>query len=258
VGGAELLTVSPSGDLALSLNRRIVRGYIGTGTLTVMTEGQAPRELLDNVHWADWASDGKTLAIVRDVVGRTRLEFPANTILFETSGWISNPRFSPDGRRIAFLEHPMTANDAGHVMVIEPGGPPTALSAFLPSVLGLAWSASGQEVWFTAQDGNGRRALRAVDLHGHGRVVAHAPGRLRLLDISRDDRVLLARDDLRLEAHGAGPGNTGERNLSWLDWSLARDISTDGTRPSAAGQSGSGITSPRRDPVPCQWIVMLP
>ena len=228
--GAELLAVSAAGDMALSLNRRLVRGFVSTGTLAVVTEGRVPREVLDNVHLADWASDGTSLAIVREERGRTRLEFPINTVLFETSGWISDVRFSRDGTRIAFVDHPVGADDEGRVMVTEPRGAPRVLSESWLSILGLAWSASGKEVWFTAQDHAGVRALRAVDLGGRHRIVTHAPGRLRLLDISADGRVLLARDDLRLEAHGMAVGETHERNLSWLDWSLARDISADGTR----------------------------
>jgi eukaryotic-like serine/threonine-protein kinase len=226
--GAELLAISASGDMALSLDRRVVRGYVGTGMLAVVTEGRAPRDVLDNVHWADWANDGTSLAVVREVRGRTRLEFPINRVLFETSGWISDPRFSPDGTRIAFVDHPVSADDRGRVMVTEREGSPRMVSGDWLSILGLAWSASGEEVWFTAQDADGARALRAVDLQGRQRIVTHAPGRLRLLDISADGRVLLARDDLRLEAHGKRPGDSDERNLSWLDWSLARDMTDDG------------------------------
>jgi hypothetical protein len=163
------------------------------------------------------------------VRGRTRLEFPIDSILFETTG-LAIRGFRPTGAGLAFVDHPVNADDEGRVMVTERDGPPSALGAQWDSILGLAWSASGQEVWFTAQDENGIRALRAVDLRGRHRVVAHAPGRLRLLNISGDSRVLLARDDLRLEAHGLRAGDSDERNLSWLDWSLARDISNDGTR----------------------------
>ena len=230
IRGAELLAVSRSGDMALSLNRRLVRGFVGTGTLAVVTEGRVPRDVLEDVHWADWAPDGTSLAIVREVRGRTRLEFPINTVLFETSGWIGDPRFSPDGSHIAFIDHPVNADAQGRVMVTGLDGAARALSTEWTSVIGLAWSASGQEVWFTALNGDDVRAVRAVDLHGRHRVVVQAPARLRLLDISRDGRVLLARDDLRLEAHGLRPGDADERNLSWLDWSLARDISDDGSR----------------------------
>jgi eukaryotic-like serine/threonine-protein kinase len=259
IRGAELLAVSPSGDIALSLNRRLVRGYVGSGTLAVVTEGRGPREVLDNVHWADWAGDGTSLAIVREVRGRTRLEFPINTILFETAGWISDVRFSPDGTRIAFVEHPVNNDDGGRVMLKEGDDEPRPLTGGWVSILGLAWSASRAEVWFTAEDSNGVRALRAVDLRGGARVVAHAPGRLRLFDISGDGRVLLSRDDLRLEAHGIGAGDTTERNLSWLDWSLARDISSDGTRlliteygEAAAGMPGIYLRP--TDGSPAAWL----
>jgi eukaryotic-like serine/threonine-protein kinase len=228
IRGAGLLAISPTGDLALSLNRRLVNGFVSTGTLAVMAEGRAPRDVIEDVHWADWSADGKSLAIVREVNGRTRLEFPANTVLFETSGWISDPRVSPDGTRIAFVNHPVIADDRGTVMVADFTSPPRVLSADWLSVLGLAWNAAGDEVWFTAQHADGMRALRAVDLDGRSRTVANAPARLRLLDISHDGRVLLARDDVRLEAHALGHGATDERNLSWFDWTLARDISSDG------------------------------
>jgi hypothetical protein len=228
--GAELLAISRSGEMAVSLNRHLVRGFVGIGTLAVVSEGRAPRELLDNVHAADWNRDGTSLAVVRSVGGRARLEFPVRTPVFETSGWISDPRFSPDGSRIAFVDHPVNADDRGRVMLIEQDQSVRTLSTEWVSILGLAWSASGREVWFTAQDRDGLGALRAVDLSARQRVVAQVPARLRLLDIRRDGQVLLARDDVRLEAYGIRAGDADERNLSWLDWSLARDISRDGTR----------------------------
>lgn len=221
--------MSSSGQMAISLNRRLVRGFVGTGTLAIVQEGQAPRELQRDVHWADWAPDGKSLAIIREVEGRTRLEFPVDNILFETSGWIGDPRFAPDGSLIAFIDHPVNADDDGVVMVSDRSGRTRALS-HLASTVGLAWHPSGKEVWFTAADESGTRALRAVDLSGRDRVIERVPGRIRVLDISRDGRALMTRDDLRLEAFGVRPTETIERNLSWLDWSLARDLSADGSR----------------------------
>ena len=38
--------------------------------------GGAPREVLENVQWADWSPDGTNLAVVRDFGGMNRLEYP--------------------------------------------------------------------------------------------------------------------------------------------------------------------------------------
>jgi hypothetical protein len=245
LGNAELLAISRTGDLAVSLDRRLVRGYVGTGTLAVVTEGRAPREILHDVHYADWARDGTTLAVVRELGGRTRLEWPVHTVVYETTGWIGDVRFSPDGRRLALVDHPLHADDRGRVLVMEEDRTVRRLSRDWLSILGLAWSASGREVWVTAQDSAGVRGLRALDLSGRERFVAHAPGRLRLLDIRGDGQVLLARDDLRLEAHSLRAGDQRERNLSWLDWSLARDLSADGNRLliSEFGEAAGGAPS---------------
>ena len=36
---------------------------------------------------------------------KTGWSIPIGKVLYETAGWIENPRFSPDGRRIAFIDH---------------------------------------------------------------------------------------------------------------------------------------------------------
>ena len=53
-------------------------------------------------------------------------------------------------------------------------------------------------------------------------------GGLSLRDISRDGRVLVARDNERLGILFMGAGETQPRELSWKDWSMVTDISTDG------------------------------
>jgi eukaryotic-like serine/threonine-protein kinase len=45
---------------------------------------------------------------------------------------------------------------------------------------------------------------------------------------AKDGRVLLTRDDLRAGIIGLAPGETKERDLSWHDWTVSRDISDDG------------------------------
>ena len=60
--------MSSAGDMAVLLNSRQVRSYIHVGTLArVPLSGGGPREILNNVQWADWSPDGREIAIVRDV-----------------------------------------------------------------------------------------------------------------------------------------------------------------------------------------------
>src|SRR5207302_11398458 len=85
-----------------------------TGTLArVPLSGGAPREVLDGVSEADWAPDGATFAVVRDVGARNRIEFPIGKVLFQTTGWVSNLRISPRGDRLAFLHHSGTGSGGG-------------------------------------------------------------------------------------------------------------------------------------------------
>ena len=227
--GADILSVSPSGDMAVLLESRQVRSWIYSGTLArVSLAGGAPREILNDVQWADWSPDGQNLAVVRDVGGRNRLEFPTGKVLYETVGWISHPRVSPKGDHVAFLEHPLPGDDGGSVAVVDLAGTKRTLSAVGTSAQGLAWSPSGEEIWFTeAQVSNGRD-LFAVTLTGRQREIARVPGILTLHDISRDGRVLMGRDTWRREVAGLAPGENKERDLTWLDWSFPVDLSDDG------------------------------
>lgn len=71
-------------------------------------------------------------------------------------------------------------------------------------------------------------SLYAVDLSGRRRLVTRLPGDLELHDISRDGRVLLSRHNPVSTLMAAAPGESIERDLSWLDGSWLSDISDDG------------------------------
>ena len=229
LAGSEMLSVSRSGELAISLRRRIAAGFVRTGTLARVSAagGPSPREVLEDVHWADWSPDGQNLAIVRDVGPLNRLEYPIGTVLYQTSGWISHPRISPRGDRVAFVDHPVKNDDGGTIAVVDRRGNRKALSRTFGSAQGLAWSPSGGEVWFTAA-ALGNRDLYSVTLSGRETTRARVAGSLTLHDISADGRALITRETIRIGTLGLFPGAEKERELTWLDWSLARDLSADG------------------------------
>ena len=226
---ADLLAISPSDELAVSLDRHFVFGWVNAGTLArVPLAGGTPREVVEGAQEADWTPDGASLVAVARKQGRHRLEFPVGKSIVETAGWMSHARVSPDGSRVAFLDHPIYADDRGAVVVADRQGVKRTLTSEWASAQGLAWSPDGREIWFTAAEKGMNSSLRAVTLDGRMRTIETGPGRLTLLDISRQGRVLLSRDQSRVGILGRGPGDSGERDLSWLDSSGSSDISADG------------------------------
>ena len=148
LGNAQLLAVSSSGEMALSLDSHVIGTWVSSGTLArAPLAGGAPRKVLEDVQWADWSPDGNDLAVVRDAGGRNRLEYPIGKVLYEASGsWISHPRISPKGDMIAFLDHPVQGDDSGTVMMVDLAGNRKKLSHEWYSAQGLAWSPDGREV----------------------------------------------------------------------------------------------------------------
>jgi dipeptidyl aminopeptidase/acylaminoacyl peptidase len=138
-------------------------------------------------------------------------------------------RVSPHGDQVAFLEHPVERfDDRGAVTVVDVGGHKRTLSRSYVSVNGLNWSASGDELWFTASTNDMDSSIYAVDMNGRERLLATAAGRLNLMDVSRDGRALVSREDPRIGLIAQPPGANAERDLSWLDGSFMRGISADG------------------------------
>jgi len=190
--------------------------------------GGTPREILEDVRWADWSPD-KRLAVVHHQPGHMRLEFPIGKVLYETAGGISHIRFSPKGDLIAFMDHPDAWDDRGTVCVVDLAGRKTTLSQMWTGEEGLAWSVQGDEIWFTATErGSSNRKLQAVTLSGKIRTVLNIPGGLNLQDIAKDGRVLLTMDRERLAMEWSPGQNKVTQDITWYDWSVARDVSRDG------------------------------
>ncbi len=225
--GSMLAAVSSSGELAVLRNAMPSAGGGLTfeGTLARLPlAGGAPRDLLEGVQFADWAPDGDRLAVVRYVAGKNRLESPVGTVLYETPGWIESPRFSPSGDRIAFIDYPVVGDvTGGTIAFVDMRGRKTTLSRHFSGGSGPAWAPGGDEIWFTAEG-----SLHAITISGHERVLFQSVGEFSLHDVSHSGRSLVTRFFGRRETHGKAPGETTERDLSWLDVTLPIQISHDG------------------------------
>ena len=226
---ADLLAISPASELAVTL-RSIPGTHLQTrgGTLArAPLAGGSPREVLDNVPSADWGGNNE-LAVVHHIEGGDRIEYPIGHVLYRASGWISHLRFSPKSDKIAFLDHPTPFDDRGTVDIVDLQGHVSVLSPEWESEDGLAWSPDGTEVWFTSAKQGNNRALLAVNMTRQVRTILNLPTGMTLQDIASDGRVLVSLDSERLTLATMARGETKAIDLSWHDWSLAKDISPDG------------------------------
>ena len=225
----QLVSVSSASEMAVLLNSKAIGTWVNMGTLArAPLVGGAPREVLEQVQWADWSADGSNLAVVRDFGGRNRLEFPIGKPLYETGGWIGHPRVSPKGDLIAFIDHPVQGDDSGSLAVVDLSGHMKKLSGEWFTIQGVAWAPNGKEIWFTASKSGVDRTLYATTLDGKERMVLRLPGAVMIFDIFKDGRVLLMRASWRRELIGMTADDNKQHDLSWLDYTYPADLSADG------------------------------
>jgi len=233
--GTHLLSVSSKGELAVLTDVRYLVWRLFSGTLAKMTTEGQTRAWMDDVREADWSPDGDTVAIVHVVGSTDKLEYPEGRVLYQTQGYLSDLRVSPDGSRVAFMEHPTKWDDRGYVKVVDrSGGPPTTLSEEFWGEQGLAWSRDGTTVYFSATalamgdylpwavSPSGRRAPRQV-LSGAGSLVVQ--------DIAGADghgQWIVTRQDWSQSIRALIPGATEEREFSWGNNALVPTLSRDG------------------------------
>ncbi len=240
-------SISRTGEMLVLKFLHFSTGYASTGTLSqAPLSGSSSRELLEDVGDAGWSPDGANIAVARAPQWRYRLEYPVGKTLYETTGWVSHPRVSPKGDAVAFLDHPIFGDDRGSVAIVDLAGRKRTLSQTWESVQGLAWSAYGRELWYTATSAGSSRSLYAATLDGRERPVLTTPGGLVLQDIARDGRVLLVQESARVGFFGLVPGEARERDLSGLEWSYQPFLSEDAktvvfTEQGEAGGAGYSV-----------------
>ncbi|HEY1951115.1 MAG TPA: winged helix-turn-helix domain-containing protein [Bryobacteraceae bacterium] len=222
-----LASVSRQGKLALFAQS----SSEAEGTIRLSSVSQTSdliQTLAEGTRAADWLPDGRELAAVREHGAETLVEFPLGHVVYSSRSRIDCLRVSPRGAQIAFLEHPVRDDDGGYVRMVDRQGRARVLSKTWSSADGLAWSPSGDEVWFTASPAGAARALYAVSITGGLRQISHAPSSLRLFDISSTGKVLLAVEDLRTATAAQLAAANRESDVSEFNASHADDISNDG------------------------------
>jgi Tol biopolymer transport system component len=244
LGGANvhLLSVSSKGELAVLTRAqfRAHRTYIGT-LARMPLDGGAPREILNDVTAADWAPDGADLAVVRQVGGKSRLEYPVGTVLAESAGYLSDVRISPKGDRIAFMHHGYEGDNRGPVVVVDRRGTVIAKSPEYWGEEGLAWSADGKTVLFSAADGGGASYLvHALAMNGTVSDLLTDPSGIIIHDIGPGGRLLVSGHSERASIVALFNGAAVEREFPWLELSFFPVISPDGRSLLFSDQSKLG------------------
>jgi serine/threonine protein kinase len=237
---AEILSISSSSQMALLLSSRsslaLRVGHIAgeqashrdrmllAGTLArAPLGGGAPRELLEDVSFADWDAEGKDLAVAHRAGNRFRLEYPIGTVVWDDEFELLNhPKISSRGS-LAFKDwDSLYLRDRGRpVRPIKTSGPYVEMNWFEPT----------GEIWSTVSLGSdleGETALIATSPSGSSRVVARLPGDFVLFDVARDGRVLLGRLVETTEILGSFPGEMRERDLSLFATSEADALTGNG------------------------------
>jgi len=226
---ADLLAISSSNELAVAQHgtHNGQMETVGGMLARLPLAGGSPKELQADVRWADWDKKGG-LAVVHDVDGQSRLEYPIGKVLYQSGGSISNIRFSPQGDQIAFMDHPKLWDNRGFVGVVDLAGGVKTLTSEWESEQGAAWRPDGKEIWFTAAEKGTNLNLMAVTLSGKIRTVLDLPMGITLQDIAPDGRVLVALTSKRLAMAFSTLGSTQDEEISWHDWNVAKDISRHG------------------------------
>jgi hypothetical protein len=237
-----VLGISAAGDIALLTNvrRSPESSWMQSGTLARVSEsGGGAREILEDVWDADISRDGKQFTVVRSPAGLQQLEYPIGKVRFKTNGYISHPRISPDGKLVAFLEHPVYGDDRGYLDTVDAAGNVQRLTAESQGEDGVAWSPDGREIWYAAapRESAGERAVFAVTPAGKSRLASHVPGYSEVWDIAADGRLLLSNETIVGTQMVASPSTAPERDVSTVGWATYGALSGDG-KTIVFGESG--------------------
>jgi eukaryotic-like serine/threonine-protein kinase len=229
IPAARLFGVSSQAEILAGINPVRTGTLVETTLARVPLLGGAPRPVLDHVTFADWSPADDSIAVVHLVGSEQRLEFPIGHVLASTQGEITYPRVSPSGDRVAFCSWPVKGDDRGTVVVVDRNGRQQTISSAFEGVRGLAWTPSGDEVWYTATMTGTQYEVVGAAPGGKERRIYGAPAGLLLNDIAKDGHALLTQYDRSIKVEASVDGGA-PLDVSWLSTSFGWDITADGSK----------------------------
>ena len=226
-GEAVLQSISPSGSLTF-WSRATPDSFLTLGEANVL--GGEAHTLGRDLRAVDYGPNGALCFVTHKASGAS-IEFPPGHVIYRTAGMITYARVSPDGKAVAFIQHPVPSDDAGDIMVVGADGKARVLSGGWGSAVGLSWNATGAEVWFTAARYGTSHEVMATDLNGQTRRIARTAGSFQLEDATHAGSVLVIRNTERVSMTVADLKTGTIKSVSRFDW----------TRPVAMSGDGSSI-----------------
>jgi dipeptidyl aminopeptidase/acylaminoacyl peptidase len=199
-------------------SRLFVQEVGGTSARVV----SAPEHYVSSV---DWSPDGKTLAYSASTGAqyldqwRSRIyTIPAeggeHHVLVATDGMNGEPRYSPDGRWVAFISTGGVArliSAPGLYVVSASGGEPRSLGGGDTWVREILWRPDSRALYFVPNEATGRggehmfeQPVFRVDLEGSGKSEIVTEGKVVAFSAS------LSRDGKRLAFRSVGPRDAGD------------------------------------------------
>ncbi len=179
------LTADPGDDLspAWSPDGRFIafirRSKVGDAYYLVPALGGPERKLADSYRNAvefgnslDWSPEGKFLVVTDRMSPQDRLRLllistesgERKVVASPTDPFLASPRFSPDGKAVAFVAGPgFLAQDV--YLVPVSGGEPKRLTFDKRFIHGLSWAPDGKEIVFSSDRG-GLYSLWRVPVSG--------------------------------------------------------------------------------------------
>jgi eukaryotic-like serine/threonine-protein kinase len=231
IQSAALKSVSRSGKIAVLFDFELNWSDGYNGTLAILSpDGGKPEIIGDGIHDAAFAPDD-SFAIIRSTLGEQQLEYPAGQVLHKSEGWMSYPRFSPQGDKIAFFEHPI-GDASGSIVVFDlTSKEKINIERDWKFLKGLAWNPSNNEIWFGGGKLYKHLSINAVSLSGQLRMnVYEVPGMgARVEDISDDGKILInqgTNHSTMIVVEGKSKSKSIDD--SQFAWSTSADLSADG------------------------------